>query len=251
MQRKFRNLTFSLSIAILCLTACEVKTLSSAEANDDELLPVSELAEVAAFCRKHAGVKVYKKIATDRLRLGSSGCPNNSCMRLLATNQISYIESEVKTIYNSDYIYLTSAPGPGKYRFSMSDNGDPNCASFQRIREKNKTDTRVRVPLPIPYEKCIAAEPITDFAADYSFETIRGERQGREDGEKIAFKRSAEQIVHIETGEVVAEGIVYNIYLGTHGLSYGMGIEGGGVGLVKCQGDGSIFGFLEKVILPE
>ncbi|NNL89418.1 MAG: hypothetical protein HKP25_10130 [Marinicaulis sp.] len=213
--------------------------------------PMRELGAITEFCRNNAGIKIYKPTNTDRLNVGGEGCTNSTCMRLLATNQIGYVEGEVRERSDGEYYFLSAAPGPGKYRFSLADNGDPNCDAFERIRDFNRTNANDRMVLPVPNDKCIAAEPIAKFSSGYEYRTINSNPDTKNiSGEKITYKKSVIQLVDTATDDIVAESIAYDIYLGTRYLSYGAGTKDDGVGLLKCQGNGSVAAFLNLAISP-
>lgn len=250
MVKLIKGILFILLSTII--VSCDFKFNTSIKKSNHKIddFPTKELATIAAFCRKNAGLRVYEQIKTDRLLFVNKSSCDTECMRFLNKPQISFIEIEVvpnKFMIEKNAIYQTLAPTEGKYRFSFENNGHSNCKSFERVRAENNNPKARRI-LPVPLEKCVAAEKIDKFEAIYSYETGEDEPQGREDGEKIAFKRSVQKIENVVTEKLVSEGIVYDIYLGTHYLSYGFGISDG-VGGIKCQGNASVYGQLDEVIL--
>ena len=246
----FQSRYLFLGAMALLLTACGGEDPELAvERVSGEPPPMRELGAITSFCRNNAGIKIYKPTNTNSLNVGGEGCTNSTCMRLLTTNQIGYVEAEVGERADEEYYFLSAAPGPGKYRFSLADNGDPNCAAFKRIREFNRTNANDRMVLPVPNDKCIAATPIGEFSSGYEFRSINSNPDTKNiSGEKITYKKSVIQLIDTANDEVVAESIAYDIYLGTRYLSYGAGTKDDGVGLLKCQGNGSVAAFLNLAI---
>ncbi|MBL6953057.1 MAG: hypothetical protein ISR50_10505 [Alphaproteobacteria bacterium] len=84
-------------------------------------------------CETESGARIYRQVGKVDGYLDSTinGCSTGLCKDLLRERRLKYIEARADRAYPHDLV-----PGPGYYRFTLQQQGDPRCAPFERFLQE-------------------------------------------------------------------------------------------------------------------
>lgn len=150
-------------------------------------------------CENESGGRVYRQVEKVDGYLDSTirGCDTFLCKDLLKERRNQYIEVYADRANLHDLV-----PGPGYYRFTLQQEGDPRCVLFERFLQKT-----YRRRLPENAGICIASEQIEKPISRYET-TIKSHPRNTSEGEYI---NTTWQVLVRKTDEVIFKYTKFNL----------------------------------------
>jgi hypothetical protein len=170
---------------------------------------------VLQFCEKNYGVRISKVVTTDGyVDLRSYvGC-GRDCLRDFLKTGVNFVEVEIREgreggasqsgPWESSYKYFPSSSG--KYKYYEAYTGDPACAAFESIADK-----QYRNWIGLPDGRCIATQKMTSFSAEYEVENIfTKDKLIFEKVQPVKYTMSSAVVRHRKSGAITAENTGVN-----------------------------------------